>query len=342
MNTSNKQLKSEIIKQKLRRQGVHHHLEAERIKQKYLSLLFDKQKEVFLDSFPYETCTLLTGRRAGKTYLVVAKLLYEAETNPRSICLYITKTIKTGQRIIWHALKEFNLHLKLNIHFKEKDGQAILPNGSIIELAGADDPKRMDDLLGRKYIFVVYDESGALRDDILEHLAVQVIEPTNIHPRTGKPSRWFVGTPGREPRGFFYRMSFDVDPLTQVKRRSYKLYTNWTASDNPHWPENWLEEQKRNNGWDDESEIYRRQYLGQWVEPDDSMLAYHGFSVDRNVIHRLPENLIDILSNPEYFKVLGVDYGFHDPTAMVLMAFHKPLNPGATQVIDPYLYVLDS
>jgi hypothetical protein len=79
----------------------------------------------------------------------------------------------------------------------------------------------------------------------------------------------------------------------------------------------------RRNGWTADHPTYRREYLGEWVLDRNALI--YPFSHVRNGLDRLPE--------AEWRYCLGVDLGYRDATAFVLVACRSN---------DPCVYVIDA
>jgi phage terminase large subunit-like protein len=98
------------------------------------------QAEVF--SCDKQYIVLITGRRWGKTTLALWLLVVAAFSKPGSIGYYIAPTYGQAKRIAWHRLKELVPH-EARRRTSEQELLMELPNGSIIQLHGADRPDRL-------------------------------------------------------------------------------------------------------------------------------------------------------------------------------------------------------
>ena len=246
-------------------------------------------------------------RRAGKTHLAAVGLLSAAISTPGIMCPYITLCIKNARRILWNTLGEMDRGFGLDLEFRQNDLTVKLSNGSSIVLGGAQDRDEVDKWRGPKYSLCVIDEAQSMRTSILNTLIEDVLEPATLDL---DGSIWMFGTPNASSSGYFY----DADAF---ERSSWSKH-NWTLLDNPHLPgaQTWLDRRKEENGWSNETPIFRREYLGEWTRDTESMV--YRFSQDRNVVEEeLEENFFDF--------VLGVDLGYEDSTAFVVLAFSEDI-----------------
>ena len=125
-------------------------------------------------------------RRAGKTVMAINHLLREAvlnpHTNPR--CAYIAPTYRQAKAVAWDYLKQFAGKIPM-VRFHETELRCDLPNGSRIQLLGAENP---DSLRGIYLDMACLDEMA----DMPESLFPEIIRPA-LSDRKGKAL--FIGTP---------------------------------------------------------------------------------------------------------------------------------------------------
>jgi len=273
--------------------------------------LFNYQLE-FIDD-PCKTKTALCSRRAGKTYASCYYLLEAAHQSPHTICAYIALTRRSAKRLMWRELKMADKKYMLGIKFNASELIAILPNGSQIIMSGADDEAEIDKLRGSAYQLVVIDEAASFGPH-LTSLIEEVLEPALID---YDGTLAMIGTPASHCSGIFFE-------ATTGLRDEYSNHS-WTILENPHVPHagEWLADRRKKRGWSDTSPVYMREWRGQWVKSDDSLIYKYG-----------EKNLADTLSHDHDWEyVLGVDLGYEDATAFVVGAFCRDL---------PDLYIVDS
>jgi hypothetical protein len=159
-----------------------------------------KQNQFRVFSDPARFVVLVAGRRFGKTYLSVAKLIQTATTRPGSTSWYIAPTYKQAKMIAWKILKNY-IPLEARESCNEQELTIILKNGSEISLKGADNP---DSLRGVGLDFAILDEYADMHPTVWGEIIRPMLATTR-----GKVI--FIGT----PKGFdhFYEkyMSAQAD-----------------------------------------------------------------------------------------------------------------------------------
>ena len=277
----------------------------ERVRQvDFDSLLFGPQKAFIEDPsiFKAAVCT----RRAGKTYGLVIYMLKTALRYAFCQIPYITLTRAQGKRNIWLDLQQLNKQLDLNIKFNQVELTATMPNGSVIFIQGANDATEIERLRGGKYPLVVLDECQSFRP-FLQNLVDKVLTPAVADYRG---TIVMTGTPGPACAGFYYEVTGGDGPLS----KSWSTHS-WSVVDNPHHPygEEDIEEMRIRNGWRHDNPTLLQEWRGQWVH-DDSRVVYKYDPAINNAIPPIPDSLT---------YVLGIDLGFADSTAFVVLGYHE-------------------
>lgn len=278
---------------------------------------FAKQEEFI--AHPSKLKALFATRRFGKSYTAGLYLVKEAYENPGCTVLYVALTRDSAKKILWKdVLKPINRRFKLGIKFNETLLTATLSNGSIIYLMGVDSHEdEKDKLLGQKYKLAVIDECASFSINLRELVygtlkpAMADLEGTIV----------MLGTPGNLTKSLFYDITTGVEPGWYV----YKADT----ADNPFMAKRWAEEIASliaNQPYIVETPMFKQMYLGQWVV-DENALVYK-FNSDRNQYANLPTHSLG-----SWQFLLGVDLGYEDDSAFVVVAFHE---------FDKNLYVIDT
>lgn len=257
------------------------------------------------------------GRRSGKTTGIAVDLLEGALEPPFGNQLYVTMSLKNARRLVWPTLRKLNQHFELGgvvneteafMHFPR------LPNDPHIFLGGANDAAEIDKLRGYEGGLkrAVLDEAQSIRQSLVGTLIDDVIEPA-LMDYDGQLV--VVGTPGPVCAGYFYDL--DVG-----ERRGAWEHHAWTAFDNPFLAaksgksvEELLSKLRADRNWTEQTPTYRREYLGLWVT-DIASLVYR-YDRDRNHC--------DWQDGPQpgWTYVLGLDLGFDDSDAIVLLGWPK-------------------
>lgn len=298
--------KEELAREILKRQKLKQR--AEDLKRAALSPLSDKQLGFVTDTAKRRVA--ITSRQSGKTTAALAFLLQQA-TQPKSRHLYTAATSDGARDPMWERLKHECEDRRIAHEANETRLEMRLTDyGSVIALRGVPDVKQANRLLGRTIDSAVIDESASYPEETLKTLIVKVIEPM-LMAKNGKLA--LIGTPGLQPKGFFYECSVS---------KAYSQH-RWLMNDNPIYGDR-VGEIHRDvlsaNGWTLDTPTFRREYLGEWCA-DTEAAVYR--VTDRNLCDNLPEG--------NWRHVIGVDFGYRDEAAFIVVAWRDH---------DPTLYVV--
>lgn len=258
---------------------------------------------------PSKFKALFATRRFGKTFTGITYLLKEAYENPGVSVLYIGLTRESAKKIAWKdVLKPINRRLGLGIKFNETLLTCTLPNGSVVYLMGVDSSDdEKDKLLGQKYKIAVIDECASFSIDLRE-LVYGILKPAMAD--LGG-AIIMLGTPGNLTKSFFFDVTTGVEPGWHVVKADTK--------DNPYMAEKWLkeiEELKKNQPYIVDTPMFKQMYLGQWVIDEDALV--YKYNPERNIYDNLP-----LQTTGDWQYILGVDLGYEDASAFVVVAFHE-------------------
>jgi len=287
------------------------------IAQKRLRLLrslFPNQLAVLND--PAKKKCIWTTRRAGKTTTVLADFIDDGLAIPGSKYAFVAITIQSAEKIAWDLLKKMDKAYGLDIIFKDAKLKAILPEGSYIQLYGADKPGWANRIYGQSLRKAAIDEAAFYRINI-KPLIDDYLEPCVLD-QDGEI--YVMSIPGHIPRGLFWDITkswswqetFAARPSPTMPGWSCH---RWTTLDNPAARDLFLKKiaQLKAENLDIESDpSFIRNYLGGWVT-ELGERVYH-FDAQRNGIAKY-EKL------PGDQHVLGVDFGWDDATAFSLNAW---------------------
>jgi len=270
-----------------------------------LDQVFFEEQKVFKNDKALYKAALCT-RRAGKSYLAASLLVESAITKPGTTSLYIALTRASAKNILWSILPDITKKLGLTVEFNETDLQAKFENGSIIWLVGADTKNFISRLLGGKYPRAIIDEAQSFREHI-KRLVDDVLSPALLDYRG---DLILLGTPGPTPSGYFYE-------VTEKREHGFSVH-KWSVMHNPHLehaPE-FIESMLQRKGWTRDNPTFRREWLGQWVEDPDALV--YKFRIGTNEYQTLPPNY-------QFYRILGVDYGWNDKTAFSIVTYSPNL-----------------
>ena len=144
--------------------------------------LTDPQRKVWDSGSRFKL--LCSGRRFGKTYLCIARLITWAAAKPGSLNWYVTANYRMAKQIAWRQLKAM-VPSDICVKRNETDLLIELTNGSIISLKGADNA---DSLRGVSLSSLVLDEAAYVKQEAWE----MVLRPALSD--QGGPA-WFITTP---------------------------------------------------------------------------------------------------------------------------------------------------
>ena len=262
--------------------------------------LHEKQR-IFFDSDHHKKLARCS-RRAGKTHLAAVGLITAAVGMDNLLVPYITLSIKNARRIVWNTLRDIERGWGFGMEFLENQLTVRFPNGSQIIMGGCQDEQEIEKFRGPRYKLCVIDECQSIKSRTLGSLVEDILEPACLDL---DGAIWMFGTPCAAAAGYFY----DMD---QLQKSPWQQHF-WTLLENPHLPgaEAWLKRKRDESGWDEADATYRREYQGEWVRDEYSLV--YAFNRKRNCISQLPE--------VQWDYALGVDLGFVDSTAFTVLCW---------------------
>ena len=140
------------------------------------------QREVWDDECRFKL--LCSGRRFGKTYLCISRLVAWAIERPGTLNWYVTQNYKSAKQIAWRQLK-IMVPPEMFVKKNESELSVELTNGSVIALKGADNA---DSLRGVSLSSLIVDEAAYVKQEAWE----MVLRPALSD--QGGPA-WFITTP---------------------------------------------------------------------------------------------------------------------------------------------------
>lgn len=148
----------------------------------FADALTDPQRSVWDSDRRFKL--LCSGRRFGKTYLCITRLICWALEKPGSLNWYVTANYRMAKQIAWRQLKNMASN-DLVVKRNESDLSIEFINGSIVALRGADNE---DSLRGVSLSSLVIDEAAYVKQTAWE----MVLRPALSD--QGGPA-WFITTP---------------------------------------------------------------------------------------------------------------------------------------------------
>jgi hypothetical protein len=282
-------------------------------------VFFDKQMDVAEAIWSGERLICLRcGRRGGKSFTWAGLLIDYGLRYPKSTPIFVCMSRQDGRDIIWPALDYLSDVYGLNLIFNKATGDVTIPQTqSVIKIRGAGSMLEINKIRGKKYPIAIVDEAQAFGPD-LEYLLDAALEPATADYHG---PLCVSGTPNVSAAGPFYEIDQGASAF------AWKHWS-WTFLDNPMMPEaqKFIDGVKKRRKWTDDHPSYVREYLGKWVHDDDA----RAFKVrPHNLIEKFDETLAY-----DWQWMMGIDVGFHDPFAFVVIASSQML--GQAFAVDCY------
>jgi len=294
-----------------------------------LSAAFDKQREVISDPSRFKAVSC--ARRSGKTFGAAIYMFKVALENPGCNVLYLAKTTSAGkQMILKDVFNVLNERFKLGLAFNLSDLTMRFPNGSVIKIMGADaNVRQIHKVVGGKFKLAVIDESQYWTSQIRE------IVEEGLEPGRSDQDGTIVmlGVPVG-PKGFFYRAFKGLVPGWAPFK--------WHATDNPHQKEAYERALALKQQLDPlflETATFKQQWLGEWV--DDFDQTCYRFDPGKNRLAHVPGSDPEANDFKRAWKgdhtfICGLDIGFHDAMAWVVMCYRDDGSDRTLYVVDTF------
>ncbi|MCP3681260.1 MAG: hypothetical protein GY861_01090 [bacterium] len=306
-----------LLAEKQRRNPKHIHLQ-DSIREKVLSpdKTFPKQKDFVLDQSRFLAAQ--KGRRGGGTWGVFNKMAIACFEQPGVICPYIATTARAARRIIYPVLVKFEHAHQFGIRFNKQELIAYFPTGSQINLFGADEEQKRNDMRGSPFKVCAIDEA-AFHGSYLEEFIDGVLTPSTID-YDGQVV--MISNPNPQSAGYFFDITTDSSKNWSVHK--------WNILDNTFIPhaKKWLDELRERKGWDETHPTYMREWLGHWSK-DEAILIFPNYTDELNATYKQPQ-----LDEDYDYTTIGIDFAYHpDTTAFCVLGFTMNM---------PYAYILES
>lgn len=247
-------------------------------------------------------------RQAGKTYGagLAAELVL---SRPHTKVIYATLIRRNAKKLFWRPLLD-GLEKRgcgsVRVGANETEMMLWLANGSFCQALSCEKMADLARIRGDQADLFLVDECQEPRDDVLEALTTRIIPPM-LMKRGGRLD--LLGTvPEAEPSAFSERL--DGAP----KFPEWKAY-GWDCFANPHMDRALIERTCREAGLVPGHPVYEREILGRRVK-DPSKLAYE-FEPGRNEY----DDLDGFFTGPSWRHAMGIDLGFQDRDAIVVVAW---------------------
>jgi hypothetical protein len=263
---------------------------------------FAQQRDFVLDRSPRKAA--ITTRRAGKSN-ADAMIFFETDLrHPGCNMLYVGVSNETAIRIIYKdCLQTHAKRLKCKLRFNRQSGEITFPSGSKLYILGVDaNEDEMKKAFGIKYAVAIIDEAATYKINLREFV-YDILEPAVSDFEDGQIV--LTGMPNNNTYSFF----FDV---TTGKEEGWKVH-RWSSLDNPYMRDKTLARIAQLSDAYKRTPGFKQMYLGEWAIDEDKLV--YKYNEERNVFFNLPSG--------KYNHVLGIDLGWDDATAFVVVAYKE-------------------
>lgn len=267
--------------------------------------LFNKQLSFVQDPTPFKTA--VCSRRAGKTIACAAHLIDTCLKNPDTVSLYITLSRNNAKKIVWREIERLNVIYGLKGVPDQTELSMSFPNKSILYLSGAKDKSEIQKFRGLPIKLAYVDEAQSFRP-YLQELLDDIVAPA-LMDYAG--TMCLIGTPGPIPAGYFYDCSMKLEAWS---KHAWTFWDNpFIASKSGQTHQQLLERELKRRGVTADDPSIQREWFGRWAFDSDSLLIR--YQPDKNDYQTLP--------NRKWNYILGIDLGYDDADALVVLAWSE-------------------
>jgi PBSX family phage terminase large subunit len=246
--------------------------------------LFDKQYDAF--SFSTQFAAAVAGVQSGKTFMGSLWAGKKINEFPAGIGIIGAPTYKLLNQST--LVKFFSNFPQLRKHYKEQKGELVLPTGGTVFTRSFDQPFGVEGITAD---WIWLDEGGQmpLMAWTVARSRVAITRGQILITTTPYALNWLYSE--------FYL------PWQNKQDLQFSVFT-WRSIDNPHFPKEYFEAERRRLS----EEEFARRYCGEFTKME-------------GLVYDLPTDQIieptDKLNVKEV--ILGLDFGFHNPAAAVVI-----------------------
>lgn len=251
-------------------------------------------------------------RRSGKTEAFIIEALDVADQFPGKLVPYVMPTISKGRDILYPKVQELDKRFGLGLRINRSEFKIITPNGGVVQIFGLATTPDAEKGRGGDYPLVVFDEAGAHDPDVLK-LAVNETFGPGAEDFRGLGGRGILigGTPGYQPDSYFEQLCGGNSRKSKLGA-SVHFMSIW---DNPYFKgreQMVLDAYLRERNLPANDAGFRREWKGEFCANSEGLCyqRWNGIQVPR---HMIPKG--------EYYTVMGLDLGKHDPCAWVVIRY---------------------
>lgn len=254
--------------------------------------------------------SLLCGRRTGKTsYLAI--LLCMAGI-PGEVHPFVTATQQKSRDILWPILERFQRSHGLKVEFNRSTGVATTDRGVKIKAMGLSTKPEIEKLRGERFPFVIFDECGAMNQDLLKTAVFEAAEPTTAD-FYGRGGLGIIcsGTPSYSPVGFWHDICGGNGENGKQPKDGFTVHRA-TILNNPYIrnAKEYLDRKLAQKKWTIDTPEFVREWLGKFCLSSDGLC--YGSAWNGHVTPRVARPLTGM-------TIIAVDFGESSPCAWTVL-----------------------
>jgi PBSX family phage terminase large subunit len=231
----------------------------------------------------------LGGIGAGKTAIGWMNVVLEAVEQPGSLGVIIAPTYQSIRDVIWREMPNWLPEDLIEGDLNETKKELQLINGSQILFRSADNPRNIERLRGMSIAWFWADEVTIMPKLVWEIMVGRLRQPGM------KYRAWLTGTP---------RMNWVYDTFIEKSlSEDYFVVKEIPTFSNIHLPPDYIKSLEEQYS----GQFYDQEILGKFV-------SFEGLIYDVG-----PDNIIDEPLPKHGRVVYGVDFGFKNPSAIVVL-----------------------
>lgn len=210
----------------------------------------------------------LCGRRTGKTTALAAKLCMEGI--PGEVHPFVAVTQQKARLILWPILERFSKSHGIKVDYNRTTGLAVTDRGIKIQCMGLSTKPEIEKLRGERYPGVIFDECGAMNQDLLQQAVLEAAGPATLDfSGLGGFGVICSGTPSRTPIGFWHDICGGNDKEPKYGFTVHRA----NVTQNPYIRNaaKLLEKKRAQMKWTEETPEYVREWLGKFCLGGDGL-----------------------------------------------------------------------
>lgn len=285
-----------------------------------------------VDASTNDLKALLCGRRSGKTSYIALK--YAMDGLPGEVHPFVCLTQQKARDNLWPILERFSKERPgFKVSYNRSTGTATTDRGVIIQCMGLSTKPEIEKLRGQRYPGVVFDECGAMNQDLLKTAVFEAAEPATAD-FYGRGGFGVIcsGTPSYAPIGLWHDI---CGGNTGPSKHGFDVFRA-TILDNPHMPnaEAYLERKRQQKKWTEDTPEYMREYRGLFCLSTDGLCYGRAWntSIERKFMMPL-----------QGLTIISVDFGESSPCAWNVVRVQRHIEQRGDFVYEEMIcHVLES